>query len=166
MDTDTWNYFTTKARRQFKDLSVTLRDYDLVYLVIGFHIVSAYMFGEILNAWLPRRGTRLSLDGTTYMQKLELLSSLDLLPESVISSLQSLDALNDACWKNRSLEPSTDAIEEIGKPFASEFVEIRAEHGDNSKELLMAIFEKIYVELGAVEIARFRSDVTPASLRR
>lgn len=131
--------------RESEDLIHILTEKDdLVPVVLRFHLLTEYLLERIVLTKLPKGHRVIENAGLSYHQKLELVHSFDVIPDSAIGSLRRLNRLRNTCSHTRDAEISRSDIEAIGSPLGKPFIELRGKYGANLKGLVFHTFGALY----------------------
>lgn len=126
---------------------------DLVPIVLRMHLLSEYQLERLIIARLPRGDRVVDKARLTYRQKLTLVDSFNLIPDSMIQVLSKLNTLRNECSHEREVVISASHVEKLGQSLGKEFTAMEREYPDDLKRLLFAVFIRVYTPL-VVEIRK------------
>jgi hypothetical protein len=144
------------AQHEAKELTTALsKKEDLVLVVLRFHLLSENLIERIILAKLTRGDRLIERGRLSFIQKLFLLDSFDILSDGIIQSLKHLNTLRNACAHEKGKGIGPADVEKVGRPLGKPFTRIRREHlADLPRlvtEVFSLIFEPMLVKLAQLE---------------
>ena len=140
---------TEKAVRiAVKEFTRIIRETDsIIFPLLRFHLLTENLLERIITCQLVRADRLLDNANLSYHHKLCLVSSFDLLSDKVLEALKKLNAKRNKLSHTRSESISIDDLDIIGKPFGKEYSELKSKYPNDTKELMICVFELIIFEL-------------------
>ena len=122
------------------------------------HLLSEYQLERLIIDRLPRGDRVVDKARLTYHQKLTLVDSFNLIPDSVIQVLSKLNTLRNECSHEREVVISASHVEKLGRSLGKEFSAMKRKRGDDVESLLLDVFIRVYVELVRDMIGQWVAD--------
>jgi hypothetical protein len=139
------------VRIAVKEFTNIIRETDsIIFPFLRFHLLTENLLERIITCQLAHADSLLDNANLRYHQKLCLVSSFDSLSDKVVQALKNLNSKRNRLSHTRSESISTDDIDKIGRPFGKEYSELRAKYSNDTKELMICVFELIYLDLFTV----------------
>jgi len=131
-----------------KEFISIIRETDNIILpFLRFHLLTENLLERIITCQLARADRLLDKAKLTYYQKLCLVSSFDSLSDKVVQALKNLNSKRNKLSHARSESISIDDIDKIGMPFGKKYSELKTKYSNNTKELVICVFELILLDL-------------------
>ena len=140
---------TEKAVRiAVKEFTGIIRETDsIIFPLLRFHLLTENLLERIITCQLARADRLLDNANLSYHHKLCLVSSFDLLSDKVLKALKKLNAKRNKLSHTRSESISIDDLDIIGRPFGKEYSELRSKYSNDTKELMICVFELVIFDL-------------------
>jgi len=131
-----------------KDFISIIRETEsIIFPFLRFHLLTENLLERIITNQLARADRFLDNANTSYNQKLCLVNSFDLLSDKVLQALKNLNSKRNRLSHTRSESISIGDLDIIGRPFGKEYSELRAKYSYDTKELMICVFELIFLDL-------------------
>ena len=130
-----------RERERFKQ--AVGEETDATMLILRAHLHSENMLERILISKLPRADRLIENASLTYAQKLTLVDALDCVPDSIISSLRSLNRLRNQCAHELDKTITDADITKLASPLGKDFTRMKREANHELPDLLRRIIQYV-----------------------
>lgn len=114
-------------------------DQDPVLTVLRVHLLTEYYLERVIQICLPRGDRVLDGGNFTYVQKLVLVSSFDVIQDKIIQCLKGLNKVRNQCAHGIDKQISMTEVDTIGRPLGKVCTEYRRKSGDSVPTFLHCI---------------------------
>ncbi len=114
-----------------------------VLTILRGHLLAEHYLERVIAVKLPRGDRIIHAGLLSFAQKLNLVESLDALPDRLIQSLKGLNGVRNSCAHEMDREITMPDVERIGRPHGAEFTSLRREHYTDVSRLLTRITQCI-----------------------
>jgi hypothetical protein len=101
-----------------------------VAAILNCHLVSEYYLDQIIHSQIPRADVLFTEGRLTYANKLTLVKALDVISDSIISSLKGLNKVRNQCSHELDYTVTEANLDLIGRPFGKSYIQNKREHPD------------------------------------
>ena len=122
-------------------------DQDPVLTILRAHLLSEHYLERIIVSALPRGDKIVEGAMLGFAQKLNVVESLDLLPDKVVQSLKGLNRVRNSCAHEMDRDITIPDVERVGRPFGAQFTSLRRTYYPDVKELLHEVIACVAQEL-------------------
>lgn len=123
MSEDIEDIAKTKGYKKIE--KVILKERDFVMVILRTHLLTENLLEKLILIGLPRGDKVVEDGGLTYYQKLLLVSSLDQLPDPIISSLKNLNKVRNQCAHELDKKITEAEVTRIGSPLGKKFTDLK-----------------------------------------
>ena len=111
---------------------------DGVTMILRSHLLAEHYLDQFIGSGIPR-GDFIIDRNFTFVQKLIIVKSLDVIPSYILDSLKNLNTVRNQCAHVINYKISENDIDKIGRPFDNEYSEYKLKYLNNSKGLLYSV---------------------------
>lgn len=108
---------------------------DGVTMILRSHLLAEHYLDQFIGSGIAR-GDFVIDNNFTFVQKLIIVKSLDVIPSYILDSLKNLNTVRNQCAHVINYQVSENDVDKIGRPFGHEYSEWKLKYLDNFKELL------------------------------
>lgn len=131
--------------RESEDLARAMRTGgDMIPELLRFHLVTECQLERMITAALPRGDRVVDHARLDYRQKLEIVNGFDVIPDGVVRSLRSLDALRNRYAHEVQAAVTMADVGSIGRALGMAFTRTKYEAGTDLERLVNSTFGLLY----------------------
>jgi len=130
--------------------------------LLNCHLLAEYFLEQIIHISIKRGDILLTEARPMFSLKLIIVKSLDVVDDSIITSIKHLNTVRNLCSHEMEYEITEANIDLIGRPFGKDYTEIRNKKFDERLErVLMMVIARLEA---TYEFELNKSDRIPTSL--
>jgi hypothetical protein len=122
-------------------------DQDPVLTILRGHLLSEHYLERLIASALPRGDKIIEGAMLSFAQKLNVVESLDLLPDKLVQSLKGLNRVRNSCAHEMDRDITIPDVERVGRPFGPQFTSLRRKYYPDVTKLLHEVIACIAQEL-------------------
>lgn len=122
---------------------------DPVMLILRAHLFTENLLERLIRVKLPRGDKIAENANLSYFQKLVLLDALEILPDSIISSLRQLNKLRNECAHQLQKQITDADVVRVGSPLGKFFTSAKRDARFDDVVLLRKVVDYVCGFLGA-----------------
>ncbi len=119
-----------------------------VTMILHCHLLAEYYIDQLIISNL-KRGDILIDSNFTFLNKLLVIKSLNILAENLVDSLKNLNKVRNDCSHVLDYQVYESDIDKIGRPFGKDYSVLKMKYLNNTKELLFYTLMILMAELTA-----------------
>lgn len=136
-----------EAEYEYKKFNKTVsHKSDSVTMILRSHLLAEHYLDQLIGSGIPR-GDFVIDNNFTFIQKLIIVKSLDVIPSYILDSLKNLNTIRNQCVHVINYKVSENDIDKIGRTFGNEYSELKLKYLDNFKGLLYDILMWVIARL-------------------
>jgi hypothetical protein len=139
-----------RSRQEFENFSKAIgKENDTTMLVLRAHLFAENLMERIIQVSLPRGDKIIENGSYTFAQKLALIDALEIIKDSIVSSLRNLNKLRNQCAHDLSKTIGDADVTRVGSPLGQEFTRARHKFNNNPHQILVSVISYICGYLAA-----------------
>lgn len=116
---------------------------DAIMLILRGHLFTETLLESIILTKLPRGDRIIENASLTYNQKLVVVDSLDIAPDSVLSSLRNLNKLRNKCAHELNKDISITDVTRIGSSLGKKYTEFKLTQPNEPSDVINRVISYI-----------------------